>query len=91
MAARIGLDALVASRNLAPYGPGCCGARLVVHCFDSSRSRSNDILNTTWLQQKQMVIRYYYRVYDRMPSPEVAYAKIIGSGSGNKVMEHYQT
>ncbi len=91
LAARIGLDALVASQNLAPYGAGCCGARLVVHCFDSSRSRSNDILNTTWLQQKQMVIRYYYRVYDRMPSPEVAYAKIIGSGSGNKVMEHYQT
>ncbi len=91
LAAQIGLAALITSRNLLPYGAGCVQARLVIHCFDSQPSGSNDVLNTTWLHQKQMVIRYYYQVYNRMPSPEVANADIIGSGTGNRVMEHYQT
>lgn len=90
-AARSGLAALLVSRNLLPCGPGCDRARMIIHCFDSLPSGSNDRLNTTWLEQKQMVIRYYYQVYDKMPCAEVAYADIIGSGSSQRVIEHYQT
>ena len=90
-AAKIGLNALLVSRNLLPYGPNARDARMITHCFDSLPSESNDIFTTVWLEQKQMVIRYYYHVYDKVPINNIANGLIIGAASNNRVMAHYKT
>ena len=90
-AAENGLNALLVCRNLLPYGPNCGDARMVTHCFDSLPSESNDIFSTVWLEQKQMVIWYYYHVYDKVPVNNIANGLIVGGASNNCVMDNYKT
>ena len=87
-AARAGLDTLLTSRNMLPYGKGSKAARLITHCFDSS---PGDVINTTWLERKQLVIRYYWHVHSKIPSCRVRHGNIVGSRSKKKVEEHYRT
>ena len=89
-AAREGLTTLLTSRNLLPYGPGSEFACSIIHCSDSLASQSNDCLNNLWMDQKRMVIRYYYRVYNLVPCTRIRFGNIVGSKSKNKVEEHYK-
>ena len=87
-AAMGGLPGLLASRNLLPYGPDSWLIGLAIQQFDLTPALVNEG-HLTWLYQKHMVIRYYFQVMDHLPNHEIRYHQILGTGSSNKVHEHF--